>query len=334
MAPTDLDAGAGAGFHDFVAEERRTLAERGGEILPYWRDRLAGPLPVLDLPTDRAHTALTDRFAGDTHVDRVPAELVTRIRETAAGRRAFVSTAMLTAYAATLVSYSGHFEGSGRTGGPGHSDSSGEVAARRELVVGMPVNERGGEELAGTMGLMINMVPVRVVLPDGATFGETVSAVQRDVADDMLHSHPFSALVRELPSDTPPGRSPVFQTAFVFQDVLDGISGPGRPYELVDELHQEGEYELSLEVWGSGDAFTLYWKYQPELYSRPFVEQLAERFVRVLTAVCDEPGTPLAELCERSADTAGTDGACVHELFEENRAGPPTRSRSPVRRRC
>ncbi|MEV0689370.1 amino acid adenylation domain-containing protein [Streptomyces sp. NPDC050388] len=311
VAPADLDGGTGAGFHDFVAEERRTLAERGGDLLPYWRDRLAEPLPVLDLPTDRPHTALTDRFAGDTYADRVPATLVARIREVAAGRRAFVSTAMLTAYAATLASYSGHSDSSGAAG------AAGNAAARRELVIGMPVNERGGEELAGTMGLMINMVPVRVALPDGATFGETVSAVQRDVADDMLHSHPFSALVRELPTHTPPGRSPVFQTAFVFQDVLDGISGPDRPYELVDELHQEGEYELSLEVWGSGDAFTLYWKYQPELYSRPFIERLAERFVRVLTAVCDEPGTPLAELCERFADTAGTDEACVHELFEE-----------------
>ncbi|MGW0791223.1 amino acid adenylation domain-containing protein [Streptomyces sp. NPDC002911] len=302
VAPTDPGSGTGAGFHDFVDGERRTLAERGGELLPYWRDRLAGPLPVLDLPTDRAHTVLTDRFAGDTRADRVPAELVTRIRETAAGLRVFVSTAMLTAYAATLASYSG---------------DSGAAEARRELIVGMPVNERGGEELAEAMGLMINMVPVRVALPDGATFGEIVSAVQRDVADDMLHSHPFSALVRELRPDTPPGRSPVFQAAFVFQDVLDGISGPGRPYELVEELHQEGEYELSLEVWGSGDAFTLYWKYQPELYSRSFVERLGERFVRVLTAVCDEPGTPLAELCERFADTAGTEETCVHGLFEE-----------------
>ncbi|MDJ0460314.1 non-ribosomal peptide synthetase [Streptomyces sp. H27-C3] len=282
----------GAGFHDFVSEERRTLAARVDDLLPYWRDRLSGPLPVLDLPTDRPHTSLTDRFAGDTYACEMPAGLVERIRELSAARRVFVSTAMLSAYTATLASCSD----------------------QRDLVVGMPVNERGGEALAGAMGLMINMVPVRVALPAGTSFGQLVSTVQGDVADDMLHSCPFPALIGELPTDTPPGRSPVFQTAFVYQDVLDGIAGPGLPYQLVEELHQEGEYELLLEVWGSGDAFTLYWKYQPELYSRAFVAELAERFERLLTAVCDEPDTPLAELAGRFADTGAE--LCVHDLFE------------------
>ncbi|MFF9687117.1 amino acid adenylation domain-containing protein [Streptomyces sp. NPDC014623] len=287
--PEGRDLPAAAGFHDFVREERRTLAGRGAECLPYWRNRLAAPLPVLDLPADRPRTALADRFAGKTLVTEIPAELAARVAEFAATRRTFVSTAMLTAYAATLATY---------------SDAG-------ELVVGMPVNERDGDVLARTVGLMINMVPVRVALPPEEPFERLVTRAQRDVADDLLHGYPFPALVRELAHDTPAGRSPVFQTAFVFQDVLDGIADADRPYRLVEELHQEGEYELSVEVWRSGGGHALYWKYQPELYGHVFVEELAARFLDVLAAVCEEPRTTVAALRRRGGER------CVQDLVEE-----------------
>ncbi|MEU6903917.1 amino acid adenylation domain-containing protein [Streptomyces coeruleorubidus] len=283
-----------AGFHDFVREERRTLAGRTAERLPYWRERLAAPLPVLDLPADRPHTALADRFAGKTLVTEVPAGLAARVAEFAAARRTFVSTAMLTAYAATLATY---------------SDA-------RELVVGMPVNERD-DALARTVGLMINMVPVRVALPPDEPFEQLVTRAQRDVSDDLLHGHPFPALVRELAPDTPAGRSPVFQTAFVFQDVLDGIADADRPYRLVEELHQEGEYELSVEVWPGGGGYALYWKYQPELYGHAFVEELASRFLDVLAVACEEPRTTVAALRRRSGER------CVQDLVDETARRTP-----------
>ncbi|WP_097974355.1 non-ribosomal peptide synthetase [Streptomyces sp. gb14] len=272
-APTDRVAGRGE-FHDFVDEERRTLPERSRALLPYWRDRLAAPLPVLDLPTDRPHQEVEEPFAGATHICRVPAELVARIRQLADEQRVFLSSALLTAYTAALASYAG----------------------QDEVVVGIAVNERRSEKLADTMGPLVNMVPVRVTVPASSSFAELVVGTQRNVADDMLHGLPLSALVRELASEASPGRSLLFQTAFVYQDVLDGIEGPHRPYRLVDELHQEGEYELSLEVWNSAEALTLYWTYQPELYSRSFVERLAEHLVRVLAAVCDEAGKALTDL--------------------------------------
>ncbi|WP_161624828.1 non-ribosomal peptide synthetase [Streptomyces spectabilis] len=284
-----------AGFCDFVREERRTLAARGAERLPYWHRRLAAPLPVLDLPAERPHTALADRFAGKTLVTEVSAELAARVAEFAAARRTFVSTAMLTAYAATLATY---------------SDAG-------ELVVGMPVNERDGDALARTVGLMINMVPVRVALPPDEPFDRLVERAQRDVADDLLHGYPFPALVRELAQDTPAGRSPVFQTAFVFQDVLDGIADADRPYRLVEELHQEGEYELSVEVWRSGAGYALYWKYQPELYRHAFIEELAARFTDVLAAVCEDPCTTVAALRRPGGER------CVQDLVEDTARRTP-----------
>ncbi|WP_406346322.1 amino acid adenylation domain-containing protein [Streptomyces sp. NBC_00648] len=297
-------ARAGADFEAFVREERATLPGRRAELLDYWRQKLAGPSAALSLPTDRPHAEVVDRFAGDTRFSELSGELAHAVEEMATSRRVFASTVMLAAYAVTLAGYSDE----------------------REVVVGMPVNERGGDELADAMGLMINMMPVRVDLAGGATFGQLVAQVQREVVDGMLHSYPFAALARELDRSAPSGRSPVFQTAFVFQDVLDGIADPDRPYELVEELHQEGEYELSVEVWGKGDGYALHWKYHPELFGADFVAGLGERYRRVLEAVTTDPEVRLDDLRALFAADAGptaVDGPCVHDLFDAAAARTP-----------
>lgn len=297
-------ARAGADFEAFVREERATLPGRRAELLGYWRQKLAGPPAALSLPTDRPQAEVVDRFAGETRFSEVPGELARAVEEMAASRRAFASTVMLAAYAVMLAGYSDE----------------------REVVVGMPVNERGGDELADAMGLMINMMPVRVDLSESTTFGQLVTQVQREVVDGMLHSYPFAALARDLALATPSGRSPVFQTAFIFQDVLDGIAGPDRPYELVEELHQEGEYELSVEVWGKGDGYALHWKYHPELFGADFVAGVGVRYRRVLEAVTADPEVRLDDLralFAADADPTTADGPCVHDLFDAAAARTP-----------
>lgn len=285
-----------AAFHDFVDRQLATLPARRAELLAHWRQKLAGPLPTLNLPTDRPHSHVADRFAGSTCFTDLPAELAAGIAESAAQWGVTPSALMLGVYGAVLTTYSDD----------------------RELVVGVPVNERTDEALAEAMGLMINMVPVRMRLAADEPFRQLAGRVQRDLVDGMLHSYPFAALAAELPQKPAPDRSPVFQTAFVYQDVLDGIEGPGLPYELLHEVHQEGEYELSVEAWRTNDGYTLHWKYHPELFTLDFVERLADRYLRLLRAVTGEPEVRVGELCQIS-DEPGMpegDGLCVHDMFE------------------
>ncbi|MET8582265.1 amino acid adenylation domain-containing protein [Streptomyces collinus] len=305
-----------ADFHDFVDRQRATLPARRAELLAHWRQKLAGPLPTLNLPTDRPHGHVVDRFAGDTCFTDLPAQLAAGIAESAARWGVTPSALMLGAYGTVLATYSDD----------------------REFVVGVPVNERADEALAEAMGLMINMVPVRMRLAADEPFRQLAGRVQRDLVDGMLHSYPFAALTAELPQKPAPDRSPVFQTAFVYQDVLDGIGGPGLPYELLHEVHQEGEYELSVEAWRTDDGYTLHWKYHPELFTREFVERLADRYLRLLQAVTDEPEVRTGRLC-RISDEPGIpepgipvpgipeggipvpgipegDGPCVHDMVE------------------
>ncbi|HEY0195770.1 MAG TPA: condensation domain-containing protein, partial [Kofleriaceae bacterium] len=148
LAGGDVEPDApAAAFHDAVRALRQRIDGERAAHLAYWRHQLAVPPPALALPTLRPHAALDDRFAGTTYLRALPGALRRRLAARSAAARGFASTALLAAYAVAL----------------------GELAGQRELVIGVPVNERRGAEDARVMGLLINMVPIRIRLDAAAT---------------------------------------------------------------------------------------------------------------------------------------------------------------------
>src|SRR3954471_6284487 len=68
-------------YADFAAWQRETM--QGTELeshLAFWRERLAAPVPVLELPTDFARPAMQS-FDGARQLMLLPATLVTKLRE-------------------------------------------------------------------------------------------------------------------------------------------------------------------------------------------------------------------------------------------------------------
>ncbi|MGL5859639.1 MAG: non-ribosomal peptide synthetase, partial [Phycicoccus sp.] len=266
------ERGTGRPFAEFVRDEPARIVAARDAALQHWARRLRGAPAALSLPADAPRTGPVDPHAGVTLTTEISSDLVAGVARFAAQASAYPSAVQLAAFATTVAARSGD----------------------RELVLGMPVNERDGDRFADTVGFMVTMMPVRVDLADRPV-RELVAATQRSVLDDMAHLYPFPALVSELGLTGPAGRSPVFQAAFVYQDVLDGIGEDGG-YELLPTLHQTGEYELSVEVWRGVAGATLHWKYHPELFDEAGVRDLAAQYEQVLQRLCDDPSCTVADL--------------------------------------
>src|SRR6185295_10472460 len=104
--PVDLSAPA-LRYSDFVAWQRQMLAgERGARLRAYWRERLGGELPALDLPTDRPRPPVQS-FAGATQRLRLPAELSARLAALGRERQATPFMTLLAAFQALLYRYTG-----------------------------------------------------------------------------------------------------------------------------------------------------------------------------------------------------------------------------------
>ncbi|MDP6709007.1 MAG: condensation domain-containing protein, partial [Alphaproteobacteria bacterium] len=217
-------------------EQSRLTGAEGARRLAYWREVLSDLPAPLDLPTDHARGPAPS-FAGASFCRALPASLGQEVRDFAAARGLFASTVLLGAWQGLLARLSG----------------------RDDLVVGMPVDQREAAT-QGLVGPFMEMLPVRSAGLGDGPFGEALAGLQRRLLDGMAQVLPFPALVRELGLGLGE-RSPVFETAFLYQDPVQPPA-----WELSRDLHQEGEYELALEVVAVEDGFGLHLKYDPTLF--------------------------------------------------------------------
>ncbi|HVR07394.1 MAG TPA: condensation domain-containing protein, partial [Thermoanaerobaculia bacterium] len=196
-------------YADYVRWQGERLAAAGESLWGFWRATLGGPLPQLDLPTDRPRPAVaTDH--GALRVRAMEPELSGRVQALALASGATLFQTLLAAFMALLD----------RSGG------------RHDLLVGCPVAGRGAPELAGVVGYFVNPVVVRATpddfagrgLPGGAAAPAAAAAMEEAAAGGasfrrFLHllgrravaafEHqelPFALLAERLQPQRDPGR--------------------------------------------------------------------------------------------------------------------------------
>jgi amino acid adenylation domain-containing protein len=310
-----------AGYHDFVlAENQRLTGKEGAEALAYWKEQLSGDLPQLDFPTDYPRSA-SQAFVGKTVSTSIPSDLGERTRAFARESGLFLSSIFLSLFKQLLHIYSG----------------------QNDIIVGMPVNERTEERFRPIIGYFVNILPIRSRRIGDQSFLDFTKTLQRTMVSAMACRYPFPALVRELGLSVK-GRHPVFQAAFEYQnfvssgDASEIQQGMDRtfPIKWVEGLHQEGEYEIALEIYEYGNEFRLNLKYNPTLLDVRTATRMAGQIRQLLEEVLDHPhNTPgpgsLVSTAERDLLLKQFNNTtadypkeiCIHEFFEKQAAATP-----------
>ncbi len=171
-------------FADF-AEWQQDRAANGGfdDDLRYWRERLAGPLPVLDLPADRppSPSVRARVAAAGTRWRTLPDGLAVALKTLAVREGVSAYMLYLAAFAALLSRY----------------DANGG----EDILIGTPSANRSRAEIEGIVGLFVNPLLLRLDLAGRPAFGELLSRVRRSVLAAFEHTEaPFERVVEELAS--------------------------------------------------------------------------------------------------------------------------------------
>ena len=171
-------------FADFAEWQEDRVAVGGfDDDLRYWRERLSGPLPVLDLPTDRPPSpSVRARVApAGTRWRTLPAELAAALKTFAVREGVSAYMLHLAAFAALLSRY----------------DANGG----EDILIGTPSAGRSRAEIEGIVGLFVNPLLLRIDLAGRPTFGELLARVRRNVLEAFEHAEaPFERVVEELAS--------------------------------------------------------------------------------------------------------------------------------------
>ncbi|HEX2076721.1 MAG TPA: amino acid adenylation domain-containing protein [Longimicrobium sp.] len=304
-------------YADFAVWQRAWL--RGHvleEQIGYWKDRLAGAPPLLEIPTDRPRApGQTPR--AQSHGFQLSPEVSRGLRALSAREGTTLFMTLLAAWQALLGRYAG----------------------QEDVVVGTPIAGRTQRETEGLIGFFVNMLALRADLSGDPTWRELLGRVRRETLGAYDHQAlPFERLVDELGVERSLAHAPVFQTVFT----LDLTGGDGERLELgVLALEPFGggepvaRFDLEVAFGDSGEGLGGALVYRSALFEAVTVARMAGHLAAVLEALAADPRARLSEVSllregERAqllagsrAETAGDPPACVHELFSAQAARTP-----------
>ncbi|MEW5925849.1 MAG: amino acid adenylation domain-containing protein [Gemmatimonadota bacterium] len=263
-------------YADYAAWQRRWMAGEALEAqLAWWRGRLEGAPPLLELPTDRPRPARPDGRGAARRV-ALPAELSDRLRLVARRAGATPFMALLAGWQALLARWSG----------------------ADDLVVGTPVAGRDRRETEGLIGFFVNTLALRARVPADETFGGLLGRVREETLGAFAHQDlPFERLVEALAPERAAAHTPVFQVIFALQTAeAGGLSlGSGR-VEPLGGGAAAAKFDLALELADAGGSFAGSIVYRTELFDAGTVERLAARYAALLEGAAADPARRLAAL--------------------------------------
>jgi amino acid adenylation domain-containing protein len=264
-------------YVDFAVWQRGWLA--GGTLdveVAWWRERLRGAPPLLEIATDRPRAAQPGEAGGRVPVT-VPVETAEALRglSRAAGTTLFIT--LLAAWQLLLSRYSG----------------------QTDVSVGTPTAGRNRLETEGLIGFFVNTLVLRTDLSGNPGFRTLLERVRAATLDAYGHQDvPFERLVEELEPERSVAHSPLFQTVFTLQsDHGEDLRLGSLRAEPLDAGVAPAKYDLSLTLAEPADG-TIRGSlaYRAELFDTATVERMREHLLVLLAGVAAEPDRPIADV--------------------------------------
>ncbi|MGB7498154.1 MAG: amino acid adenylation domain-containing protein, partial [Candidatus Acidiferrum sp.] len=319
LPPLDLQ------YTDFVRWQAEMLASPVGERLwDYWKKQLAGPLPVLALPTDRPRPPM-QTFRGAQHAFTLNDELARQLKALANAEGATLYMVLSAAFELMLYHHSG----------------------QEDILVASPMAGRSRAEFEGMVGFFANPVVLRANLSGNPTFQTFLGRVRETVLGALEHQdYPTLRLIQRLRPPRDLSRTPLCQAMFVL-DKPHRVTGQaarafargetGLRVDLGDIVLETIPLErhaatldlvmLIIEAAGSLSASI---RFNTDLFEAGTIARMAGHFHALLESVIRDPSTTIDDLeiltgRERQQllvefNDTKTDypkDKCIHQLFEE-----------------
>lgn len=300
-------------YADYVHWQRSRYGRDALEReVSYWRERLAGIPPVLELPTDRPRPPV-QAFHGARHRLLCSKNLSKALKELSDREGAPLPVMLLTALQTLLSRYTG----------------------QNDIVVGSTVSGRDGvgSEL---IGLFAHTMITRTDLEGDPSFRELLRRVRDASRSDCEHRNvPFERLVSELEPQRDASRNPLFQVLFSLSDSTSLVQSG---WEVADFEVDTGaaKVDLQLQLCERPEGILARFIYNTDLFDAATIARMAGHFQTLLQGVVAAPDQrlsvlPLLTPAERhrllvewnNTQADFPRDQCVHQLFEARAARNP-----------
>ncbi|HEX7182531.1 MAG TPA: amino acid adenylation domain-containing protein, partial [Thermoanaerobaculia bacterium] len=315
-------------YADFAVWQRRWM--RGGVLrgqLDYWKERLGGSPPPLELPADRPRPRAHSFRGGALRVD-LPLRLYADLRAFSRREGSTLFMTMLAAFYALLYRYTG----------------------QEDILLGSGIANRRLRETESMVGMVVNTLVFRTALSGGLTFRELLARVRNTTLGAHDHQDmPFEKIVEELQPDRDLSRNPMFQTLFSFHDApVPDLDLPGLSGYLFERHNGSAKSDLNVVVKplaeqrvgrrtsAGEELLTMVWEYSADLFDAATIDRMWGHYQTLLAGIVEGgAGQRVSELplltgAERGrlAEWNRTEvpvpaGRLAHQLFAEQARRAP-----------
>ncbi|WP_238421310.1 amino acid adenylation domain-containing protein [Gordonia sp. 'Campus'] len=245
--------------------------------LAYWVERLRNAPARLELPTDRPRPR-TPSFVGGEVVFDIEGCLVRKLEAVARQHNATLFMVMQTALVVLL----------------------GRLTTQRDIVIGTPFAGRGQPELDGVVGMFVNTLALRSQLQDEEKFAELLQRVRDEDLADMANAEiAFDTIVSSVLHSPPTSYNPIYQVMFAYQNfTIPTLDMDSMTIAPISEQLTPAKVDLQLTLFPvdfgapaakDADSMTGQLIYAADVFTKGTVETYAQRYLRVLEEVSENP---------------------------------------------
>ena len=214
-------------YRDYVAWHSQQNFE---SAIVYWLNQLADPPLGISLPNDPED--YKGQFQGSSVHRQLDHQLVQKLEWLAQDRCVTLASLILSLFLLLLF----------------------KLTKQSDVCVGMGAAGRHHPELERLVGLMVNILPIRVQITESMTFSDLLHQVSKTVAEALTHQEaPLDEVIKRLNPSRHPGQQPLFNVLFAFQSfeqvvLTDNTSSLLDPSRLKQLPVDTAKFDLTLFV--------------------------------------------------------------------------------------
>ncbi len=292
---------APSSYQAYVRHQEETLRTKGASLAEYWHGKLAGELPVIELPDPRTRPEV-QTYAGATWRQELSTQQTAQIKALATAAKSTPFLVLLSGLQTVLQRYTGV----------------------DDIVIGTVVAGRRQAAFASIVGYLVNTVVLRADLSGDPAFVELLGHNGIMLEEAVAHQdYPFSRVAADLSKGSDPSRSPLFQVMVAFEQspgepALAGLAvdEPGCTLNVGDTVwvsrplpSRGAAFDLNLRVVETSGRLITSWEYNPDVLEEGLVARLSLDLAALLGAAADTPERRIGELPlpSETGDTVGQD---------------------------
>jgi amino acid adenylation domain-containing protein len=292
-----------------------------GEVLEsqvnYWKQKLEGNLPIIELPYDHPRPHGVQTYRGDRAALLLSKTLNHALTDLSQKWGVTLFMTLLTVFELLLYRYSG----------------------QEDLLISFASASRGQVETERLIGFFSNTLVMRGNLAGNPTFRQLLDRVRKDCLEAYSHQDlPFERLIEELrPEQQSRNSSSLFQVKFSLNPPWSNGRGMGAvqlPDLTITSLfgyiyHGKTKYDLTLVLREQDNGLGMVFDYNAEMFDASTIERMLGHFKTLLEGIVANPDQPISELPLLTAgeqhkvlvDWHGKQAdypqnTCIHQYFE------------------